>query len=275
MSVTTGIALIDGEKWNDVYYNDDLTTGNNDGTSEANAWQSLADVTSGAVNGDRINFKKTASPVTLAANFTFPSGFGDGAIWCRGYETTIGDGGKWEGDSSSFRFFLDTGPAIVSDMDIVGSYSVSTSGTLGTNSSDVSLLFNVDLESDDDAAAIQCDRLVAVACTFVNTHPFGFTGSWAGIQRGKFIGCTFKSDGDTFFGTAASGECQQFIGCTFESTSSEARSCLHLDQVLSASRASVSILENSMYGGDEGLFLDTQLANTVAGLLVAYNAVRS
>lgn len=77
------------EKYLDV----DLATGLNDGTSEANAWQTWADAVAGLSAGERLNVKNPSSRkdisgsavFTVDANNTTP-------IHVRGYGSTIGDG---------------------------------------------------------------------------------------------------------------------------------------------------------------------------------------
>ena len=84
--------------WAEKYANFDLTTGLNDGSSEANAWQTPAAVIAAVAAGDRVNIKKQSTPyqiVTATINFNVSGTIG-APIYYRGYETTIGDGGFWE-----------------------------------------------------------------------------------------------------------------------------------------------------------------------------------
>ena len=84
------------------YANFDLATGLNDGTSEANAWQSLASCAAGYAAGDRVNIKRQSSPESLTALTTFStSGTALAPVYFRGYETTIGDGGFWASESGT------------------------------------------------------------------------------------------------------------------------------------------------------------------------------
>jgi hypothetical protein len=85
--------------WTERYANFDLATGDNNGTSEANAWQTPAAVIAGVAAGNRVNIKKQASPFQTSGNLVFNvAGTATAPIWYRGYETTIGDGGRWEID---------------------------------------------------------------------------------------------------------------------------------------------------------------------------------
>jgi hypothetical protein len=82
------------------YANFDLATGFNDGTSEANAWQSWADITFAA--GERVNIKRCSSRQSLGSVSMSVSGTAGSPVWLRGYGSTIGDGTKfhWTGDLS-------------------------------------------------------------------------------------------------------------------------------------------------------------------------------
>lgn len=96
----------------DKYANFDLATGNNDGSSEANAWQTVAAVNAGVAAGNRVNIKRQASPYLLPGgahvDFTV-NGTPTAPIWYRCYATTPGDGGMWQvrtnvADAYSLRF---------------------------------------------------------------------------------------------------------------------------------------------------------------------------
>ena len=78
------------------YCNPDLATGLNDGTSEANAWQSLSTAASSYAAGQRVNIKRTSSrdasgDVTFATSATALA-----PVHIRGYTSTIGDGGMYQ-----------------------------------------------------------------------------------------------------------------------------------------------------------------------------------
>lgn len=84
------------------YANFDLATGANDGTSEADAWQTWAAVLAGEAAGDYLYVKKTASRHTegaaasMAIDFSLWSGTGDELSVIEGYETTPGDGVQFQ-----------------------------------------------------------------------------------------------------------------------------------------------------------------------------------
>lgn len=86
--------------YTEKYANFDLGSGSDNGTSEANAWQTLASMLAGCAAGDRVNIKRQASSHgPIAVNTTIGPSVAATAvnpIYFRGYTTTIGDGGIWE-----------------------------------------------------------------------------------------------------------------------------------------------------------------------------------
>lgn len=84
------------------YANFDLTTGNNDGTSEANAWQTWAAVSAGISAGDRVNIKQQSSPFVATNTITITDvSLNNIPVAYRGYQSTIGDGGMWKATIST------------------------------------------------------------------------------------------------------------------------------------------------------------------------------
>jgi hypothetical protein len=87
------------------YLNTDLATGGNDGTSEADAWQSIAAAASGLTAGQRLNWKRTASRLDASASVTFSQAAGlTTPVHIRAYDTTPGDGGYVELENLSLTF---------------------------------------------------------------------------------------------------------------------------------------------------------------------------
>ena len=107
--------------WVERYANFDLSTGDNDGTSEANAWQTPAAVIAGVAAGNRVNIKRQASPYDLTSSITFNvAGTATAPIWYRAYSTTIGDGGLWEvryNNASTVDLRFDASNCIVEGVD--------------------------------------------------------------------------------------------------------------------------------------------------------------
>lgn len=89
----------------DRYANFDLATGANDGTSEADAWQSWADIYAGLTAGVRVNIKKQSAPLDFStfdidyqiSGITSPP-TASHPIMFSGYESVTGDGGMWEAE---------------------------------------------------------------------------------------------------------------------------------------------------------------------------------
>ena len=81
-----------------VYCNPDLGSGDDDGTSEANAWQTLDQAFNGVAGGDHCYIKKCSSRID-EGSIDVPTG-ADGTATAmtifEGYETTPGDNGRFE-----------------------------------------------------------------------------------------------------------------------------------------------------------------------------------
>ena len=81
-----------------VYCNPDLGSGDDDGTSEANAWRTLDQAFNGVASGDHCYIKKCASRIDEGA-IDVPTG-ADGTATAmtifEGYTTTPGDNGRFE-----------------------------------------------------------------------------------------------------------------------------------------------------------------------------------
>jgi len=109
------------------YCDCDLATGLNDGTSEANAWQTLAaasNTTTGIQPGERCNIKRTSSPHDPGAHVTFSKAATVTApVHLRGYTSTIGDGGLFQChfSSATYKFAISGHQIIAEGLDIKGS----------------------------------------------------------------------------------------------------------------------------------------------------------
>ena len=269
--MTAGITQIDDYRWQDVYYDDDLATGNNDGTTEADAWQSITDMLAGVQAGQRVNMKATASPVSLGAAATFPAGDSSGAIWYRGYTTTPGDGGNWVGSANGTNNFVTaSGPQIFSDISFTGT-SV-TAQTL-SNTNPQATFYQCVISSDGAAEATNSAEGVFIECTITNSGTFSTAGyeGWQG--NGIAIGCDFEADGiPCDLAMLDESEHILLFKCTALSNSAEARTVVEINLTFNESAYAV-VLECSMYGGLAGIDIPDIQAIHEGSSVIANNAI--
>ena len=83
------------------YANCGLGTGDNDGTSKANAYRTLALAMAGVAAGDRVNVIDSTECDITATITTSTNGTADNPIHFRGYTSSIGDGGNFVVDGQS------------------------------------------------------------------------------------------------------------------------------------------------------------------------------
>lgn len=267
--MTVGIDQIDRFPWRDTYYDDDLATGANDGTSEADAWQSIAAMIAGAKPGDRVNMKKTGSPVAPGAYITFPPGDDGGPIWYRGYGAVPGDETQWQSDAGAFRFTSSTGPQLFSDLDMTSDNTTTTFNCTGYQTT----LYRCKLRNTTSGSAIAAYGNVCIECDIANSGEFASAGYEAAENYGTFIGCKMQSDGVVFDGLLDSdGECMLLFKNVLISDSSEVRDGLQLS-VAAADSAYLAVIENSIYGANYGIEVDDLPAAYEASVLIAGNVV--
>jgi hypothetical protein len=262
----SGIEQIGRFPWRDVYYDDDLTTGANDGSSPADAWQSLSAMSSGVAAGDRVNMKKAASAVTLSANFIFPAGTLEGPIWYRGYGETPGDGVKWVGNAATFSFVSSNGPQLISDIDATSSGSSST--FIMTN--DQTTVWRCDIESTGTGAAVQLEFATLIECNIVNSGTVGLGTFRAVDGQGAIIGCVCESTNGQVIDAdinSDDGEKLLVFKTAVISNSSEAHDGINV--LISNVEASyVGIIETSVWGADNAIFLGA----TTSPIITAYES---
>jgi hypothetical protein len=115
------------------YCNFDLATGNNDGTTENDAWRTWADFTGGVATGDYVYFKQTSSPWQISTTQTLSvtsARTGYGVL--EGYVTTPGDGG---------HFYVQA-TANNSDLSITGEYWIIKNFVFDSNTYSSNINFN-------------------------------------------------------------------------------------------------------------------------------------
>ena len=172
----------------ETYLNYDLASGANDGTSEADAWQTWGDAISGAAAGDRINVKRTSSRVSSGDVQWTVSGTATAPIHIRAYETTIGDGGMFEQNN---RFRCSGENVLIEGIDILSATTL--------------LLW------------ITGDMCCAYRCRAEIT---GAGNAIARAQDASFINCYVKGV-DIAASYLVQGQRASFIGCYFELASSD------------------------------------------------------
>lgn len=151
------------------YYNGDLGTGNDDGTSEANAWQTWASIAASnpPVPGDRVNFMRTVARDVLGSAQTFAiSGDKDNPIHLRGNGGVIGDGGFYQADE---RIIIFGENVVVEEFDIEASSSLAALQVVGDGSR-------------------------AYRCKAYNTDASGSGGAGLSIVDGAAINCWIKNN---------------------------------------------------------------------------------
>jgi len=161
------------------YLNYDLASGANDGTSEADAWQTWTDAISGAAAGDRVNVKRTSSRIASGDVQWNVSGTAVAPIHIRAYETTIGDGGMFE-QNNRFRC---TGENV-----LVEGIDISSGNTLLLwITGDMCCAYRCKVVSTSSAGAIA----TASDAVFVNCYikaPIA-TNYVVQVWRGSLVGC--------------------------------------------------------------------------------------
>jgi hypothetical protein len=169
--------------YTEKYLNYDLSTGDNDGSSEANAWQTFSAAISGAAAGDRINVKRTSSRISTGDIQWTKSGTVDAPIHIRAYETTIGDGGMFEMNN---RFRCSGTDVITEGLDIL-----STTTLLLWQTGNRNVTYRCKIESSGSGGAIvraltgvlvNCSVKAPIASSYI-----------VNLYQSAAIGCYFEA----------------------------------------------------------------------------------
>ena len=184
------------------YLNYDLSSGDNDGSSEANAWQTWGDAISGASAGDRINVKRTSSRIATGEITWSVSGTATAPIHIRAYTSTIGDGGMFEQNN---RFKCTGENVLIEGLDIN-----STTTLLLWVSGDMSCSYRCKVVSTSNTGSIaQAEDGSMINCYVA--APINTAGVvW--LKRGSAIDCYFEVTGST----AASGARVLIVECDYK-----------------------------------------------------------
>ena len=178
------------------YFNPDLDTGLNDGTSEANAWRTWADIVFTA--GERVNAKNPTAPFQPGASISAAVSASDTQpVLFRGYSSTIGDKTKFQfdmeantltvsGDANTFYDIDATGTSISQVINLTGDLAylyrskVVNTGTTANNhyavnTADASVVDcyletnGTDHTSGSESVALNFARGSALRCIIVST----------------------------------------------------------------------------------------------------------
>lgn len=169
------------------YCNCDLTTGANDGSSEANAWQTLAAAFSGLAAGQRLNVKRTASPIDEGGLTFSTSATATAPIHIRGYTSTIGDGGLFQ----YADYLVVSGAAVLLegldiDVSTYADYALKMSG------GDQSCAYRCKIKSTkDDGEALSLIAGSAVNCYIETTGASSLRAVY--LLRANLLGCLIKA----------------------------------------------------------------------------------
>ena len=271
---TIGPAVIDTFPWLERFYDDDLATGNNDGTSEVNAWQSAADMVAGAVPGMRVNMKRAASPVTLAADLILPTGIQEQPIWYRGYGSTVSDRTKWQADTTA-SFNVQAGSSdqlILSDVDITGA---NTTATFAGPAVPSQLFLRCAFANTGVGPCVWVGSMLIISCSFTNTGTFTANNANATRGNGSYIGCTLQSEGPNINAEMnIDSRHLLMFGCTFISDLDETAGTENLRIAISHAEASyLAVLENSIFSGDRGIHLASLVGTHEGAQIIANNVI--
>ena len=236
------------------YANFNLATGSNDGTSEANAWQSESDIVWAA--GERVNLKCTTR-AALGGDWA-PSTDGDevsGPIWLRGYTSTIGDGGKaYLGGTGTQRLDITGDKFILENIDFQTSQTYRAFRHIGYGGAVRNCVFTTSTTSIS-IDAFSLDRILVENC-FFNASSVTTSNSTYGAVNAK--GCIFTGNavkaGNTSGLVLAGNAPDHIFGNVVYTLASNAHDGIRLLNM--DSNGEPGILLNAIYGFDTGIMLD-------------------
>ena len=178
------------------YYAD--ASGDNDGSSEANAWTNLETAMEGIAGGDILYLKKSGSRVALAASSTanMVTQSDTATTIVEGYGTTPGDGIQWQGGGNAYHVTINSGGNVV--FKNIDYESSSASYTWSNNNA--------------------IDHAFYINCRFVNTNTSDGCEALNCRFNSHYINCYFEAsqtatDNGVVYITANDGA--SFYGCVF------------------------------------------------------------
>lgn len=255
------------------YANFDLVTGNNDGTTEADAWQTWDSLTGGVTGGDHVYVKKTASRWGSNSYQTISvNGTNGNPIVLEGYDTVTGDDGFFESSD---------GFGILGDYILVKNFDVYTTNisygiNAGGNASSIYRCKSVMLTANGSTnPALSSGDSGFVIDSYAESYGLGTTYNRAVITvtRGIVIGCTAVNQGPTYtigvYGgyrsSAARGNlliCNGAHGIYIEGTANL--------------NSPMEISNNTIYNCNDGIRINDAPKSTVSsGIAIMYNIIYS
>ena len=241
------------------YCNPDLATGLNDGTSEANAWQSPSTAASSYAAGQRVNIKRTSSR-DASGNVTFATSATDLApVHIRGYTSTIGDGGMYQ---TSGQLTFSGNSLLIEGIDAEASINnswllnLSGNGSLGyrcraRNTYD-SVGNHTRAFSASDSSFMFCDAIIDSSESLSSAFD---------LNRSSAYGCRGKVNGGIGFDVASAYRGNSVSNCyAFGNGTAGSRGIYITD---STNSAGTLISDNYIFGVGDGIGFDT--TRTIAG----------
>lgn len=252
----------------ETYANFDLATGANDGSSEANAWQSWASITHAA--GSRCNIKRCSSRQSLGTITMSTSGTAGNPVWLRGYGSTPGDGTKfhWTGDLTQ------SGDGVI--LECLDCENSSGTARMYYLTGQTRIVRSRAVHTLTGSAVFASIGITAPGCAVL-----GCEASIAGNRTGSdgaaisaptyaiIVGSQVKGSGNAqAILTTATAESASVIGCTIDGNGDDGIAING-----GAPRAVAAVYGNSIYNCDDAISLPTVFAIGSDGSLLVVNNI--
>ena len=273
-----------------IYCNPDLVSGDDDGTSEANAWQSFADAVddfngdgsvAAPLPGSKIYFKKTASRIDEGSVTFETDGDGTGIMTIEGYETTPGDGGTFAyGD----QWTIQGKNILVKNIDLEADMA-STTGLcrIHNDARFINLynckIYNTSTVSNHPAIKIENTVMITNCAIISDQNPHSLSVLRGTVHIGSFDSVTIS--GCVIRGTHGVGGIPALYGCIIEGNifchapNERMIRGIELDLQVGGSPVRESIIANNTILTDQyGIyFVELQEEEARASLLIKNNLI--
>jgi len=237
------------------YYAD--ASGANDGTSESDAWTDFKVALETIAAGDTLYLKKSGSRVSIGANaVTNMATQSDTAqTLVEGYETTPGDGVRWEGGGSAHNVTINAGGNVIfKNID----YESSNAGYAwsNNNAADHAYYYNCRFVNTNTSAGAEACNVRQTAhftnCYFESSQNTTSNGTvYVQTNDGaSFYGCVFRGNRGCYTQGGGTNAPLSFIGCIFTDGSVQAMEIgIDTDLINSSSEyAFFNVTECTFYG---------------------------